>query len=260
MSDFASSLPIRSESDGDDAKVVVKLVDGQVGGSNQMRIDADNNAHVEMHGNKPDGTTDVVQQLSEEGRPNGRGDYDASTNTKPASTAQILHARTASPAEANQTFRPTGVASSDGSNAKAADVAIRDEAGNAFTTTNPLPVTFVDSEGSEVNDYATASALAPAAVSTHDYTVTAGKSLKLSQILASGSGRLKAEIAVETGVATGIFTSKFVGFNSTANPNLQFPVNENITVAAGVKVRVSLTNRDLSAQDVYSTICGHEIP
>lgn len=258
MSDYASGLPIRSESDGVDEKVVVKIVDGSVGGSNQMQIDADKNAHVEMHGNKPDGTTDVVHQLSEEGRSNGRGDYNASTNTKPASAAQILHARTASPAEADQTFRPTGVASSV-DNAKCADVAMRDEAGNPFTADNPLPVAFVDNEGSEVNDYATAAAVVAAATSNHDYTVTAAMRLKLSQIIASGSGRIKVLVQIETGVASGIFTTKFVSFNSTANPQCIIPVNENITVAAGIKVRVSIINRDLQAQDVYSTICGHEI-
>lgn len=259
MSDYNSGMPVRSESDGVDEKVVVKIVDGSVGGSNQMQIDADKNAHVEMHGNKPDGTTDVVQQLSEEGRSNGRGDYNASTNTKPASAAQILHARTASPAEADQTFRPTGVASSV-DNAKCADVAMRDEAGNPFTVDNPLPVTFVDSEGAEVNDYATSSAVAAGATVTHDYTVTAALRLKLSQIIAAGSGKIKVILAIESGVATGIFTAiKFVGFNSTSNPQVIIPVNENITVAAGIRVRVSIINRDLQPQDVYSTICGHEI-
>lgn len=259
MSDYNSSLPVRSESDGVDEKVIVKIVDGTTGGTNQMSVDADKNAHVEMHGNKPTTGADVAQLLTEEGRTTNRGDYNATTNTKPSSVAQILHARAASPAETDQTFRPTGVASTDGTNAKAADVAIRDETGNPFTADNPLPVTFVDSEGTEVNDYATAASVAANATSNHDYTVTAAKRLKLSQILVSATGKMKVEVQIETGVATGIFGSKFVSFNSTANPMVTIPVNENITVAAGVKVRVTITNRDLQAQDVYSTICGHEI-
>jgi hypothetical protein len=32
-----------------------------------------------------------------------------------------------------------------------------------------------------------------------------------------------------------------------------------ITVAAGVKVRVKMTNKDLLPQDLYSTICGTEV-
>jgi hypothetical protein len=259
MSDFNSSLPVRSESDGVDAKVVVKIVDGQVGGTNQLQIDADKNAHVEMHGNNPDGTTDVVQQLSEEGRSNGRGDYNATTNTKPASAAIIVHTRATTPAETDQIFRPTGIAATDVPAVHAIDVALHDEDGNKFTASNPLPVTFVDSEGTEVNDYATTASLAAAATSNHDYTVTAAKTLKLSQILFSGSGRMKVEVQVETGVATGVFSTKFVCFNSTSKPSDVIPINENISVAAGVKVRVIRTNRDLAAQDVYSTICGHEI-
>jgi hypothetical protein len=47
MADYNSGLPIRSEADGVDEKVLVKLVDGQMGGSNQMRIDADNNRSEE---------------------------------------------------------------------------------------------------------------------------------------------------------------------------------------------------------------------
>lgn len=259
MADYNSGLPIRSEADGVDEKVIVKIVDGTPGGSNQMSVDSDKNAHVELHGNNPAGA-DVVQVLTEEGRGTDRGDYDVTTNTKPSSTGMIAHSRQASPDETHQTFRPTGVASSDGSNAKALDVAMRDESGNAFTTSNPLPVTYVDSEGTEINAYNTTAAVAALASTNHDYTVTVGKTLKLSQVRVSGSGKLKAVVAVETGVATDVFTTTFVDFNSTSSPGIGFPINENISVAAGVRVRVTITNRDLQSQDVYSTICGHEIP
>lgn len=259
MADQNTSLPVRSESDGADSKVVVKVVDGVNGGSNQMSVDPDKNAHVEMHGNQPGAGADVVAMLSEEGFQNSNGYYHATTNTRPSSNAQILHDRVASPAEADQNFRPTGVASSDGSNAKAADVAIRDEAGNAFTPSNPLPVTLVDSEGTEINDYLQSTAVAANATVNHDYTVTALKTLKLAQINCSASGKLKIEVMVETGVGAGTFTSKFVAFNSTANPNINLDVKELISVAAGVKVRVARTNLDLLSQNLYSTISGHEI-
>lgn len=259
MADYNSGLPIRSEADGVDEKVLVKLVDGQMGGSNQMRIDSDNNAHAEMHGNRADDGEDVVMRLSESGHPNGNGDYHADDNSDPASAAVILHDRTASPDETHQNFRPTGVASSDGSNAKAADVAIRDESGNAFTTSNPLPVTFVDSEGDEINDYNTDDAVPASNSSNHDYTVTALKTLKLSRVEASGAARAKFELQVETGVATNVFSTKFVKHNSTSEPNVSFDVKELITVAAGVRVRLIRTNRDNQASDLYSTISGHEI-
>jgi hypothetical protein len=67
------------------------------------------------------------------------------------------------------------------------------------------------------------------------------------------------QVAIETGVATGVFVNRFVGFNSTANPNVLFPIVENIAVAAGVRVRIIRTNLDNQAQDLYSTISGHEI-
>lgn len=259
MSDFNSSLAVRSESDGVDAKVVVKLVDGTAGGSNQMSIDSDKNAHVEMHGNKPTTGADVVQLLTEEGRTTSRGDYDPTTNTKPSSSAIIIHSRQTTPSEAHQTLRPTGVNSTVNANVYAQDVAMRDEDGNPYTADNPLPVTFVDSEGAEVNDYLTSASVAAGASINHIYTVTSGKRLKLSQIAFAGSGKMKVEVQVETGVATGVYATKFVAFNSTAFPNQSLPINENITVAAGVRVQVIRTNRDLQAQDLYSTICGHEI-
>lgn len=258
MADYNSGLPIRSEADGLDEKVIVKIVDGTPGGSNQVSVDADKNAHVENHGNDPAGL-DVVQTMTEEGRTTSRGDYDAATNTKPSSTAAILHSRQASPDETHQTFRPTGVSSSDGSNAKAQDVAIRDEDGNAFTASNPLPVTLVDSEGTEVNDYNTGAALAAAATSNHDYTVTALKTLKASKIWAAASGKMKIIVGVETAVASGTFTTKFVAFNSTANPNIEIDIKELISQIAGAKIRVSRVNLDNQSMDVYSTICGHEI-
>lgn len=256
--DYKSGLPIKSEADGVDEKVIVKIVDGTMGGSNQMSVDADKNAHVEMHGNDPAGV-DRVLILSEEGRLVPRGDYDAATNTKPGSNALILHSRQAAPNETHQTFRPTGVASSDGSNAKAQDVAIRDESGNAFTTSNPFPVTLVDSEGTEVNDYQTEADVPASGTSNHDYTVTALKTLKLSKVEASCAARAKFMLQVETGVATGVYTTKFTKLNSTAEPNVTFDVKELITVAAGVKVRVVRISRDNQASDMYSTISGHEI-
>jgi len=134
---------------------------------------------------------------------------------------------------------------------------IRDATGTAFSNSNPLPVALAPSGlGTKVNSYNTAAALAAAATSNHDYTVTALKTLSLASIWASASGKLKVEVQVETGVATGVFTSFFVGFNSTANPNISIPDLAN--VSAGVKVRVIRTNKDNQAQDVYSTISGVE--
>lgn len=112
--------------------------------------------------------------------------------------------------------------------------------------------------GTHVNDYKDASAIAAAGTDNHDYTVTAGKVLTLSSIIAAASGKSKMTVQVETGVASGVFTTYFVQFNSTANPDMQIVLSDPIAVAAGVRVRVIMKNADNQAQDLYSTICGTE--
>lgn len=124
----------------------------------------------------------------------------------------------------------------------------------------PIPVTISsDSPGTEVDNFNTGSSVAGGATSNHDYTVTALKTLLLTQIEASSSGRIKIEVQVESGVATGTFATKFVQFNSTANPNCSIKIGPAISVAAGVRVRIIRTNKDNQTMDVYSTIMGQEV-
>lgn len=258
MADQDTSLPIRSEIDGTDERVHVKIVDGTNSPAvNQTEVDSDNNLHVEIHGNDPAGDDQVIR-TSELGAVTPDGIYDASNNTKPGNVGVIASQRNASTDDTTQTERITSVTDGGGT-VTSMDVALHDEDGEAYSSSNPMPVTVVDSEGSEINDYNTSAALASDASSNHDYTVTALKTFKLSQIWATASGKLKIEVQVETGVSTDSWTTKFVGFNSTANPNISITVKENIAVAAGVRVRIIRTNRDNQAQDVYSTISGHEI-
>lgn len=132
-----------------------------------------------------------------------------------------------------------------------------DIGGTAVSPTNPIPV-YLQDGGTSINNYNTAAAVAAGATSNHDYTVTAAKTLHLNQFHAAASGKLKIECQIETGVATGVFNSIFVGFNSTSNPNIDIPIFAEIDVAAGVRVRIIRTNNDLVAQDVYSTTSGHE--
>jgi len=254
MADINSGLPIRSEADGTDERVHVKVVDGATP-AQRMTVDTDLNAHVEIHGDDP-AAVDRVVRLSEQGAITPDGFYDAALNTKPGNVGLIAFQRAVTPGDADQVEKLTAITSND---VHALDVALHDEDGNAFSASNPLPVTFVDSEGTEVNNYNTGAALAAGATSNHDYTVTAATTLKLSQIWASASGKMRIEVSIETAPASGVFVSRFVGFNSTSQPNIRIPVNENIEVAAGVKVRVARKNNDNQAQDVYSTISGHEI-
>jgi hypothetical protein len=220
-----------------------------------MQIDSDKNAHVEVHGNNPAGGDEVLR-LSELGALTPDGVYSATDNSKPGNVGLITSVRDAAPSDSTQTQRLTSVTNG---NKRLLDVSIHDENGAVFSASNPLPVTSVDSEGDEVNAFSTSAAVAACASIDLEYTVTALKTLKLAQVHASASGKLKAEIKVESAAGSGTFATKFVQFNSTANPNLLCEISEHISVVAGAKVRVTLTNRDTSPMDVYATICGHEI-
>ncbi len=133
-------------------------------------------------------------------------------------------------------------------------------AGAYVSSANPLPVTIDPaSAGTAVVDYKDASAIASGASDNHDYTVTAGKTLHLQQIESSAAGKAKMQLQIETGVATGIFNAKASQFNSTATPDMSLMLSSNIQVAAGVRVRVVMSNRDLASDDLYSTIIGYEI-
>jgi len=253
MADYNSSLPIRTEGDPQE-KVQSKIVDFTDPSKGQV-VDTDGNAHVEMHGNDPS-STDQVLRLSELGALTPDGVYHAADNSKPGNVGLIASQRDASPSDSTQTERLTSV--SNGSK-RLLDVSIHDENGQVFSASNPLPVTSVDSEGDEVNAFDSASTVAAGSSADIEYTVSVGKVLKLSQVHVSASGKVKAEIKVESAAGSGSFATKFVMFNSSANPNILASVFENVSVAAGAKVRVTITNRDTSPMDLYCTICGHEI-
>jgi hypothetical protein len=130
--------------------------------------------------------------------------------------------------------------------------------GADVTTLNPVPVVF-EAGGTTVCDYKNATAVAAGANDNHDYTVTAGKTLHLTQVESSASGKAKMILSIETGVATGVFNIKFVQYNSTADADMSLELMTPILVAAGVRVRCNMTNKDLAAEDLHSTICGYEI-
>lgn len=253
MADYNSSLPVRTEADGTDNRLHVKIVDGTTPAQRAI-VDTDGNVHIEMHGNDPAGTDRVVR-TSEIGALTPDGVYDVANNTKPGNTGLIASTRAAAPSDTTQTERLTSVTDSGGT-VKALDVSLHDEDGEAFSASNPLPVTISESEGEEVNDYNTAAAVAAAASSNHDYTAVGD--FTFTQYSAAASGKCKIQVQVETGVATNTFTTKFVMFNSTAMPNMDKTLREPMLVAAGVRVRIVRTNLDNQPQDLYSTISGHE--
>ena len=128
-----------------------------------------------------------------------------------------------------------------------------DEAGVAFSASNPLPVVVSsDAEGDEIVNYTTSASVASDAFVNHDYTVTTAKTLLIDHVFASGSGKMKAVVLVNA-------VTKYVGFNSTANPNIEIPMNKILKGLSTQVVRITLTNLDNQAQDLYSTLSGLEI-
>lgn len=224
MADFASSLPTRTENNGD---IVAKICDATTT-SQQLAVDASGFISSKLR----DGSGNAVtSQVNGAQRALDVGVNVAGVQVDPRDIRALTS---------------TDVVSAN----------IRDNTGTAFSNANPLPVSVVSSSGTKINNYNTSASLAANATSNHDYTVTSGKTLSLAQIWGSASGKLKIEVQVESGVATGTFATKFVGFNSTAEPNILVPDID--SVAAGVRVRVIRTNIDKQAMDVYSTISGIE--
>ena len=110
----------------------------------------------------------------------------------------------------------------------------------------------------EVHDYDTQASLASDTADNHDYTVT-GTTFLLQSVIVSASGDCKFEI--QTGpvaslatVAVGFLTGKEGDTKQIIfNPAVEVPVTSTGTV------RVIRTNREGTAQDVYSTIIGRDL-
>ena len=134
-------------------------------------------------------------------------------------------------------------------------------AGANVSATNPVPVTFSSAPlGTAVNDYNTVAAVASNATSNHDYTITSAKTFQGKKIWASASGLMKIEVRVSPdGTA---FSTLWVGFNSTADPNITIDMDEMVFLESGTgsKIRIIRTNMDKKSMDVYSTISGTEVP
>lgn len=249
MADYDSSIPIRSEADGTDERVHVKIVDGTVP-SQRATVDTDGNVHIEVHGNDPAGV-DRVLRLSEIGALTPDGIYDVASNTKPANSGLVASERNAAPSDTTQTQRLTSVTNG---NKRLLDISFHDEDGDAYSNSNPMPVAIVPVEGTTpVCVFNTNAVVAANASVTHEYIV-AGTPFNLQKIYASGSGKIRVE--VKTGDSTTPDTV-FVGFNSTANTQVEFKLDTFIIIAVGDVVHITITNADKQPQAVYSTLNGY---
>jgi hypothetical protein len=127
---------------------------------------------------------------------------------------------------------------------------------NANTETNPIYVYQVNTvvSGSEVHDYDLASAIASDASSNHDYAV-ANTTFFLKSVIVSGSGNVKFEIIDDpAGAATTVAVGFLTGRQGDTKQVFFDPPVECTTT-----LRVTKTNRQGSATDLYSTIIGNDV-
>lgn len=111
---------------------------------------------------------------------------------------------------------------------------------NVTATVTPTPA------GTSVADYATAT-VAGGGNSTHTYTSVGN--FYLTQIAASGSGKMKIVVSVNS-------AAKVVMFNSTASPNMLITLDRPILATTGQTVTIARTNIENQSQDLYSTVIG----
>jgi hypothetical protein len=127
-----------------------------------------------------------------------------------------------------------------------------DIGGSTVSSTNPVPVSIVSTTpGTAIQSYFTSVSLAAGATHTFTYTVAASHTFNLYRVWSSASGKIKS-------LVTNNGTTIFVGFNSTANPNIDMTVAVPPLIAAGNTVTVAITNNDLMAFDVYATVEGNQ--
>lgn len=277
MADFNSSLPVRTETAGD---VIVRVGDATIP-SQQLAIDSSGRVTILLRdgsGNSVTSQASGGQRALDVGINVGGVQVDprgirALTSSDVVTAAQGTPGTNANAwfvhltdGTNNTTVLATGELSvavgqplPAGAN-NVGKVSIQDSSGTAFSVSNPLPVLLSSSApGTYVNSYHTTSALAAGASVNHDYSVTSSKTLTARKFWASASGKLKAEI--QTSPNGSVFTTFWVGFNSTSMPNISIDL-DNIAiqdVGTGATVRIILTNKDSQAEDVYSTISGTEL-
>jgi len=132
-------------------------------------------------------------------------------------------------------------------------VAIQDTAGDELgvNADGSINVNVTQAASDPIVDYNTSASVAKDASVNHDYTVTAAKTFSGQEMWASGSGKMKVEVLVNG-------STVFVAFNSTANPNIRIPLDGVVQADALQVVRITMTNLDNQAQDLYSTLTGSE--
>jgi hypothetical protein len=154
----------------------------------------------------------------------------------------------------NQSNLPNNITQIVGATPSASNsLPVQISTGSAFVSAaNPLPVTIDPAAAGTPKNYYTAStAVAVGSSVTQSTTVAGTTGFYLQSVILSGSGKFQALLQV-AGVTIAY------AFNSTATPTVQLNFPNNTLVATGTTVAVVITNNDLAAQDLYSTIIGFQ--
>lgn len=246
MADYDSSLPIRTETAGD----VDVFVSDATTPSQKLKVNVDGSINTDLVTGAKVIVTDGTDNLAV----NGDGSVNAVVTATDLDVRDLAFATD----KVDVTGSSVTVSATDldirdlSASTDSVKVHLNDESGNPYSPTNPLSVVQVsDQAGDEICEYNESVAVAKNASVNHDYTVTAAKTFLGEMIWVSGSGKLRAEILVN-GV------TKFVGFSSTANPNIEIPLHKIMKGLTTEVVRITLTNLD-QEQDLYSTLLGLEV-
>jgi hypothetical protein len=306
MSDYASSLPVRTQNNGD---VVSRISDGLTT-SQLLGVDAAGKITVKIDDAAGNGLTSQAngsQQALDVGIDVAGVQIDPRQirTLTPADTVSVLAASASgltingsvsvSNFPANQTIsgtvtalqgtspwvenlsqvggqaislgQKTGISSVPvviASDQSDIPVNLHDGSGNAITSTGgSLNVNVTSSAASNpFVKYNTTASLAAGSTATHE-VMPAMYPFYVSGSWGAASGKIKDEIWVNTAgltMASSVRsggTQYLVGFNSTATPNVDKTFQDEIVVTTGNSVYSLITNDDLQAMDVYSTINGH---
>ena len=247
MSDYNSSLPVRTETAGD---VIAKIAD-KTTPSQQLAVGSDGSINVTDNGGSltVDGTVELgtttlaaLESITVQ-------------NTGGASAVNIQDGGNSITVDGSVTVSATDL---DIRNLSAAqdNVAIRDAGGDELAINTDGSINVVvsnDVSGTEICNPGLSASVGTNTTVNHDYTVTAAKVFSGEQVIASGSGKIKVEVFVNA-------VSKIVAFNSTANPTVIIPLLRLVKATSGQVVRIAVTNKDNQQQDLYSTLMGEETP
>lgn len=252
MSDYNSSLPIRTENAGD---VIAKIADATVT-SQQLKVNSDGSINITDNGSSitVDGSVTVsatsldIRHISHTVDSIKIGDGVDFLAIDSSGNIGITDAGGSITVDGSVTVSATDL---DIRNLSHSQDSIKIGDGTDLLAVNSdgsINVVVTGASGTPVNDYHTEAAVAGGATSTHTYTSTGN--FYLQQIEASSSGKMKIEVKVNS-------VTKFVQFNSTAQTNMSIHLDQPIIATTGQTVTITRTNRESQAQDVYSTISGY---